>query len=161
MHRFNYHNRRCHQEAEPQAALSPAERLAHAVCKPLSYPGLTPPEPRFSTSCRSVFERPFPAAEYSVAAVCQHSLTTWLQPVEGQQLASGSHDRSASRLGGHCTQYIVLPDSVNTICCMSDASSGRSRLAQFFPRIVQKSRRLKSRIPARIRLTNTPADGSK
>jgi len=74
MHRFNYHNRRCHQEAEPQAALSPAERLAHAVCKPLSYPGLTPPEPRFSTSCRSVFERPFPAAEYSVAAVCQHSL---------------------------------------------------------------------------------------
>ncbi len=124
-------------------------------------PGLTKPRVKFSTSCRSDFERPLRPAEYSLAAVCQHTLTTWLQPVEGQRLASGSHDKSASHLGGHCTQYIVLPDSVNTICCVSDASSGRSRSAQFFPRIVQKSRRVKSGIPARIRLTNTTTQGSK
>ncbi len=115
---------------------------------------------RFSTSCRCISERPFPAAEYSLAAVCQHSLTTWFQTIEQQSFATAQWAPTLKYSTARLTQYIVPYNPVNTICCVSGASSGKSPQAQFFPRKVQKKGRLNSKIPPRIRLTNALENGS-
>ena len=111
---------------------------------------------RFSTSCRCISERPFPAAEYSLAAVCQHSLTTWFQTIEQQSFATAQWAPTLKYSTARLTQYIVPSNPVNTICCVSGASSGKSPQAQFFPRKVQKKGRLNSKIPPRISVDKRP-----